>query len=760
MKLARKLTLLFLLIAVVPLVVVGGVAYENSRRALVHQTMNHLISTNALKQAELNRWIEDSKKDLRRLANRPFFIDNFATVLQGHASGGREHGIMHRQIIADHLLPFLETGGFLELFILQPEDGLVVVSTDPAQEDKYQENQSYFLQGKKHTFAQKIIYSQSLEQPVMNLATPIRDRQGRLIAVLAGRLDLAELSKIMLQGEGLTKTEVTYLVNQFNFFVTEPRFGKGFALQKAVHTKGVNAGLQKKQGVGFYDDYRGVPVIGAYKWLPERELCIITEINQSEAFAPIVRMGWMVIGIALAMAIAAAIAAYVFALGITQPVQQLVQGTEIIGGGDLDYQVGTTARDEIGELSRAFDRMTKDLKTTTVSREELVREKNFSDSVINSLPGVFYLFDDKGHFLRWNNNFEKVTKYSAEEIAAMTPLDFFAPAEKPLVAEGIEQAFGEGRATVEADFLTKSGRTIPFYFTGVHIKIEEKEFITGVGIDITERKAEEAALQAAVSELARSNKELEQFAYVASHDLQEPLRMVASYTQLLAERYENQLDAKANKYIHYAVDGAVRMQRLINDLLLYSRVGTRGKPFETADSHALLGEAIRNLAAAIDETHAVVTTDELPLVRVDPAQFVQLFQNLLSNALKFRGEDFPHIHVSVRDAESEWVFSVKDNGLGIDPQYAERIFVIFQRLHTQLEYPGTGIGLAICKRIVERHGGRIWVESNPGKGSTFFFSLTKLREGPYAIAQNPLMPALEKDSKLFLENKSQSSFNS
>jgi len=385
-KLAPKLTLLFLLIAVVPLVIVGAATYENSRRAIVHQTMNHLLATNALKEAELNRWIEDSKKDLRRLANRPFFKDNFAAVLQEHASGGRDHEIIQQQIVAEHFLPFLDSGGFMEIFILRPKDGLILVSTDPAQEGKFKENRTYFLEGKKDTFAQNIIYSQSLEQPVMILATPIRDRQGKLVAVLAGRLDLAELSKIMLQGEGLAKTEDTYLVNQFNFFVTEPRFGKGFALKKAVHTEGVDASLRKKKGVGFYADYRGVPVIGAYKWLPERELCIITEIDQSEAFAPIVRMEWLVLGIALAMAIATAMAAFFFARGITQPVQHLVKGTEIIGGGDLDYQVGTAAKDEIGELSRALDRMTTDLKTTTVSRDELVREKNFSDSVINSLP--------------------------------------------------------------------------------------------------------------------------------------------------------------------------------------------------------------------------------------------------------------------------------------------------------------------------------------------------------------------------------------
>jgi len=244
-------------------------------------------------------------------------------------------------------------------------------------------------------------------------------------------------------------------------------------------------------------------------------------------------------------------------------------------------------------------------------------------------------------------------------------------------------------------------------------------------IEITERKRVEETLKKAMADLERSNKDLEQFASIASHDLQEPLRMVASYTQLLAERYEGQLDEKARKYIAYAVEGASRMQRLVNDLLTYSRVSTRGNPIETTDSHSILGEAIRNLAAVIEESKTIVTTEDLPMVRADASQLVQVFQNLLANAIKFRSENSPLIQVTARDEGREWVFSVRDNGIGIDQQYAERVFVIFQRLHTRQEYPGTGIGLAVCKRIVERHGGKIWFESEPGKGSTFFFTVPK-----------------------------------
>jgi PAS domain S-box-containing protein len=255
--------------------------------------------------------------------------------------------------------------------------------------------------------------------------------------------------------------------------------------------------------------------------------------------------------------------------------------------------------------------------------------------------------------------------------------------------------------------------------------------------DVTARKLAEEALEKTAAELARSNKELEQFAYVASHDLQEPLRMITSYTQLIAKRYKEQLDTDAKEFMHFAVDGAMRMQKLIQGLLEYSRVGTRGKPFAQTRCDEIVMAALANLKLAIEEAGATVTHDPLPEIMSDPVQLTQLFQNLIGNSLKFRGKDAPRIHISVErrarpDAASlnippyEWIFCVRDNGIGIEPQYFERIFIIFQRLHTQDKYPGTGIGLAICKKIVERHGGRIWLESKTGEGTSFYFALPAL----------------------------------
>jgi len=301
------------------------------------------------------------------------------------------------------------------------------------------------------------------------------------------------------------------------------------------------------------------------------------------------------------------------------------------------------------------------------------------------------------------------------------------PEDLPKLSGRIDQLLAEGRDTDSIEFRALHPDGSIRWIDGHSKLIKDARGkpvrLLGVGMDVTERHEAQERSQQLLEELKRSNSELEQFAYVASHDLQEPLRMVASYTQLLARRYQGRLDDDADEFISYAVDGVTRMKRLINDLLMYSRAGQQ-KELTRVDAAVTVERAIGNLGPAIEEAEAVVTHDELPQVMGNEVQLEQLFQNLIGNALKFRRGTAPaQVHVGVERRETEWVFSVKDNGIGIEPQYFSRIFLIFQRLHTGTEYKGTGLGLAICKKIVERHGGRIWVESTPGQGSTFFFSL-------------------------------------
>jgi light-regulated signal transduction histidine kinase (bacteriophytochrome) len=245
--------------------------------------------------------------------------------------------------------------------------------------------------------------------------------------------------------------------------------------------------------------------------------------------------------------------------------------------------------------------------------------------------------------------------------------------------------------------------------------------------DITERKRSEQLLQESIEDLARSNAELEQFTYIASHDLKEPLRMISSFAQLLEKRYKDKLDEDANDFIRFITEGVVRMQDLINSLLAYSRIGKYSKEFEKVDLNDVLKDVIDNLSKLINDTNAEVIYDSLPSLFVDKNQLLQVFQNLITNAIKFHGIDPPLVHISTRPDDKHWVFSFRDNGMGIKSKDFERIFIIFQRLQAKDEYGGTGIGLAICKKIVEQYGGKIWVESEVGKGSTFYFSIPKKR---------------------------------
>jgi chemotaxis family two-component system sensor kinase Cph1 len=392
----------------------------------------------------------------------------------------------------------------------------------------------------------------------------------------------------------------------------------------------------------------------------------------------------------------------------------------------LELAEGDTQR--LTEYYRVLTRLAMYDIAMTVSafvhadREEL---RVFSTVFETNLEGVV-IADLHGVILHGNKSVTAVMGYTPQEIIGLNL--------RELHAESAHEAYDTFLATVQAGgqwqgetrLKRHSGEEFPSWMNVTAAK-DAKGVVTHVIVefsDITTFKQTQEALVSRTEELARSNRELEQFAYVASHDLQEPLRMVASYTQLLARRYKDNLDEDANEFIHYAVDGAMRMQALINDLLMISRVGTRAKPLQPCESGLALEHALINLRLAIEESGAVVTHDDMPRVTADVSQLTQLFQNLVGNALKFHSGEALKIHIGVRRHGDEWVIAVRDNGIGIAPEFFDRIFVIFQRLHGKQEYPGTGIGLAVCKKIVERHGGNIWVESEPGKGATFLFSLS------------------------------------
>jgi chemotaxis family two-component system sensor kinase Cph1 len=356
--------------------------------------------------------------------------------------------------------------------------------------------------------------------------------------------------------------------------------------------------------------------------------------------------------------------------------------------------------------------------------EESLRESEEAYKALSAnLPGIVYRSFIKQKYMQFFNEMIETlsgfteTELSYGEVCSIEPL-ILAEDRQDVMAE-VERAVAEKRPfAVSYRIRKKKGEIRYFQEYGKPIYGEDGEplHIDGVIFDITERQRME-------EELKRSNADLQQFAYVASHDLREPLRNINSYVKLLEKRLKQLSDEKTHEYIHYIVDGVKRMQDLISDLLDYSKIETEGKTLRTVNMSAALNKAISNLGSPIRESGAVVTNDELPSVKGDASQLVSLFQNLVGNAIKYRSEEVPHVHVSAERGEDEYVFSVRDNGIGIAPEFKEDIFLVFRRLHGRYEYSGTGIGLAICKRVVERHGGRIWVESEPGKGSTFYFSV-------------------------------------
>ncbi|ELY58933.1 PAS domain-containing protein [Natronolimnohabitans innermongolicus] len=357
-------------------------------------------------------------------------------------------------------------------------------------------------------------------------------------------------------------------------------------------------------------------------------------------------------------------------------------------------------------------------------QRKLERVTAYTDAILDAVDDIFYVVDAEGTFRRWNETMEDVTGYAGAEIESMSPADFFAGDDRKRIGDAIAEVFETGQAHVEADVRTRDGDTIPYEFAASLLEDPSgTPVLAGIGRDITERRRQQRRLEELISDLESSNERLEQFAYAASHDLQEPLRMVASYLTLVERRYADELDDDAEEFIAYAVDGATRMQQMIDGLLAYSRVDTQGTPLRTVDLECVLDDVREDLQVHIEETDAEVDVGPLPAVYGDPGQLRQLFQNLLDNALTYAGTDAPRISVSAENEGDEWRIAVRDRGIGIDPAESERIFQVFDRLHSIDEYDGTGIGLALCQRIIERHDGEIDVESAPGEGSTFTVTL-------------------------------------
>lgn len=734
-SLRTRLLGLFLLLAIIPLAVIGYLAYDLGRQRIVRDVEDHLKSVAILKEQEIQTWVEHLEHTMLWLTSSPG-VKNDLAVMSAQIPDQPAFETAHASL-TDELSRVANLAHLSPIFLMDHINGEIVASSDAEWGGQFRGDRKYFQEGKDGVYVSGIFHSLRLGQPTMVVAAPIKDSMGRLLGVLAGHANLAPLNEIMQERSGLGETGETYLVNNANLMLTESRFEPEVALKKWVFTEGVSRALARESGVGVYDDYRGEVVIGAYRWLEGRDMALLAEMDRSEAFGPIIMLRNTVLQAGVLVAVVVGFLSVFVARTFTNPLRQLVEGAEEIGGGNLDYRIKVEAEDEIGQLAQAFNDMVESLQEITASRDvlnqEIAQRKRIEKAlraseeeyreIFNATSDALILLDEEGRIAQVNETASELYGYAREEMLTLDPRHLIHPDYHHVYQQFLADLEKKGEFSGETRDIRKSGE--PFYtdVRGTTVRFQGQEYILAAIRDVTEQKEAELKLEETMRELERSNEELQRFAYVASHDLQEPLRMVTSYLQLLVRRYGDRLDGDAHEFIDYAVDGASRMKQLINDLLTYSRVDTRGVSLQPVDVEQVLDDVLENLQFRVEETEAGIIRHPLPTVPGDKSQLEQLFQNLIDNALKFRGNEPLRVEVGAEKGDGEWVFSVKDNGIGMDSRFKDRVFIIFQRLHTRDEYEGTGIGLAVSKRIVERHGGEIWYESEPGEGTTFYFTI-------------------------------------
>ena len=681
-------------------IIAGGWAYYRNYEQGFHIVVEHkLMAVAELKVRELTQYRRERLGD-GEILDTPAFAQLAGRFLEQPAQAASAQSLLESWLhkytqLADYdEVRLLDAQGVTRLGVpagLGPADPILLEAAARVLKSGRIAIQDFYLDGQSRRA------SLALLVPVRD-ATDATDARRRL-GVVVLRIDPQRyLYPFIQRWPAANQTAETLLVRREGkgvLFLNDLRFRDGTAVTLLLpqENKRLPAMMAVKGVEGIMEgrDYREVPVIAALRGVPDSSWFLVAKMDVAEAYGP--QHEYRAQLIAMVGALLLGTAAYIGLiwnqqrvrhyreLDLAQTTLQVAMDQSPAGIAIADAPSGTLRYvNDAGLLIRGGD-----------------REAIINGIGINQYVASWHLMDLDGREL------------AAEEVPLTRAVLFGEACSREFI---IRRDGGEDRHVLAkaAPILDEHGTVA----AGVV-----------VFMDITEHRQLELKLQVTLADMERSNRELEQFAYVASHDLQEPLRMVTSYVQLLAQRYEGQLDARGQKYIHYAVDGAQRMQALINDLLDYSRVGRPGQTQKATDLEVVLGEALLNLGGVIAENQARMDHDALPTVPGNAAQLVLLFQNLLSNAIKFRGAQPPCVRISAQDCGGEWLIAVKDNGVGIEAQHAQRVFVIFQRLHTREEYPGTGIGLAVCQRVVEQHGGKIWFESVPGHGSTFFFTLAK-----------------------------------
>ncbi|HEY4743409.1 MAG TPA: ATP-binding protein [Desulfuromonadaceae bacterium] len=576
-------------------------------------------------------------------------------------------------------------------------------------------------------------------KPIFSFGYPVTDTNGGLLAILEAGINFADFS-CQIATAHLPPEAALIIVDHKGIVLHHSARGQvqGTSDDPALFADMAAATAPDTVLTRSIDERRYIIIYHALR-LPatgEPYLYVRLQVPEDRALADVHHLIARDLGYMLAFTLLAGFAAFLFAhFSIVSRTRKLVAASEQLAAGNPDVRVGIPHDNgEFGLIARAFDNMSDALAKRDAERMRFVDEldaavtsaldeKRKTEAIIAGI-GDGLTIQDRSFRIIYQNDVHRLMV--GDQVGRFC---YEAYEHKPHNCNPcpVQACFADEQVHVVERVMPSSTGITHVLVTASPLRDASGRVVGGIELvkDISDRKRIEIEREAMGRRLEESNRELQHFAYVASHDLQEPLRTITSFIQLLAKRYQGKLDKDADEFIGFVTDGAQRMQQLINDLLAYSRVESKGKPFGRFEGEAVLGHALANLRQAIAESDAVVTHDPLPTLDGDEVQMVQLFQNLIANAIKFRGPAAPLIHVGATERPEAWEISVSDNGIGIDPAFFERIFEIFQRLHARDRYAGTGIGLAVCKKIVERHGGQISVASAPGQGATFAFTIRK-----------------------------------
>jgi len=800
LHLTPKVTLAFLIFAVLLLTSIGLLAYTSGRTNLEEATFADLFSAALEKEAGFETWVAQGESRIISLSESPFLRSAVAALLGASDSEAVEAA--HEQVIGE-LVPITQRSlVFSDLMIMEAGSGKVIASTDPIQERKFKENRPYFINGLNGPYVQNVHFSIELQRPAITISTPVKDDHGDVIAVLAGWLNLEEMSTIITRATGLRESADAYLVNNTNLFVTQPRFISDFAiLQRGIRTGAVKECLAGNSGSTLTNDYRGVPTVAAYRWMTDYQLCLVVQVDQAEAFESVQTFGRTLLLTSIVALLAASIIAIGLARTITRPILALKDRVARFGQGDLDIRFPAMSSDEIGSLAHEFNTMANSI----AEKEALLQNhaKELELRVAERTAQLAFLAEASqvlSESLDYTSRLTLLARLAVPQIADWCSIDILdddgdlkrlavvhTDPERVEYAYALQKRFPPDRnAPTGAYHVLRTGKS-EFYpeisDEMLNAIIKDKEILDIVrelGLKSTmtvpllahERPlgiisfvmaesgrhygandlalAEDLARRAGLlidnaklyqeaqklneeleqrviertTQLTAINKELEAFSYSVSHDLRAPLRALDGFSQALEEDYGSQLDADGRNYLARIRSGSQRMGQLIDDLIELSRLTRTELRRERVDLSALarrIGDELRDQYPGQDVDFKV---EEGMYVMGDPRQLGIALNNLIGNAWKYTSKQpQPQIEFGSQSQDGHCVYFVRDNGAGFDMNYVDKLFGVFQRLHTASEFPGNGIGLATVQRIMNRHGGQVWAESAVGQGATFYFSL-------------------------------------